>query len=283
MADVADAADDEQEHESLSTPPSDRRVAIVTGANHGIGAATAAALAQRGVDVLATYLRLGDGTDHEYGRQRAHDGSAVVARVEAVGGRCVAIEADLANPGTPTQLFDAAESELGPVAILVHNASAWQKDSFADGTVDVVGRPNEPVTTTSVSHQFEVDARAGALLMAEFIERHRRRRGSWGRIVTLTSGDGGAFPGEVSYGAAKAALASYTLSAASEMARDGVAANVVYPPVTDTGWITDEVREFVERDGDHHVVASPAEVAEVIAWLCVEAGRTVTGNVIRLR
>jgi len=267
----------------VSTSRSDRRVAIVTGANHGIGAATAAALASRGVDLLVTYLRLADDHGDDYGRQRARDGSAVVAQIEAGGGRGVAIEADLADPGTPVRLFDTAESHLGPVEILVHNASAWQKDSFAGATDDVVGRPNQPVTTASISRQFEVDARAGALLMAEFIARHRRRRASWGRIVTLTSGDGGAFPGEVSYGAAKAALTSYTLSAAAEMARDGVAANVLYPPVTDTGWITDEVRAFVERDDDHHVVATPEEVADVIAWLCVEAGRTVTGNVIRLR
>ena len=76
---------------------------------------------------------------------------------------------------------------------------------------------------------------------------------------------------------------SYTLSAAAEMADSGVTANVVYPPVTDTGWITDEVRAFVANDFDHHHVAEPSEVAEVIGWLCGEAGRIVTGNVIRLR
>lgn len=119
--------------------------------------------------------------------------------------------------------------------------------------------------------------------MAEFIRRHRARGGTWGRIVTLTSGDGRHFPGEVSYGATKGALISYTLSAATEMAGDGVTANVVYPPVTDTGWITDEVRDFVAKDLEHHHIASPNEVAEVIAWLCAEAGRIVTGNVIRLR
>jgi 3-oxoacyl-[acyl-carrier protein] reductase len=272
-----------QEHARVSTARPARPVAIVTGANHGIGQATAVALAARGVDVLATYLRL-TGSDDDYGRQRAQDGSAVAARVEAAGGRCLAVEADLADPATPARLFDAAESELGPVEILVHNASAWRKDSFAGDTVDVVGRPNTPVTAASISPQFEVDARAGALLMAGFIERHRRRGGSRGRIVTLTSGEGGAFPGEVSYGAAKAALVSYTLSAAAEMARDGVAANVVHPPVTDTGWVTDDVRDFVDRDHHHHHhVATPDEVAEVIAWLCLDAGRTVTGNVIRLR
>ncbi len=266
-------------------PPLVGRVALVTGANHGIGAATAVALAQRGADVVITYLRAYDppGQLPEYRRQRALDGSDAMTQIEELGHRCVAIELDLANPTAPSELFSRAEAAIGPVSVLVHNASAWCQDSFADGGSDAIGRPNYPVTAATIDAQLHVDARAGALLMHEFITRHRHRGADWGRIVTLTSGTGGGFPGEVSYGAAKAALISYTLSAASEMAADGVTANVVYPPVTDTGWVTDEVREFVARDADHHHVADPAEVAEVIAWLCADAGRLVTGNVLRLR
>ncbi|MEO1062080.1 MAG: SDR family oxidoreductase [Actinomycetota bacterium] len=260
----------------------DGRIALVTGANHGIGAAAAIALAERGADVVITHLRGPDG-DSEYDRARAADGSATVAAVEAVGRRCCSVEADLSDPETPTLLYDRAEAELGPVSVLVHNASAWRKDSFADGGVDAIGRPNHAVTAASVDVQLHVDARAGALLIAHHAERHRVRGADWGRIVTMTSGEGRAFPGEVSYGAAKAALISYTLSAAAELAGDGITANVIYPPVTDTGWITDEVRAFVARDHDHHHIAAPDEVAQVIAWLCADAGRIVTGNVIRLR
>jgi len=260
------------------------KVAMVTGANHGIGAATAFALAVRGADVVVTYLRSDAATaNSEHGRQRAQDGAATVSAIEAIGRRAKAIEADLSDPGVPAQLFAAAEADLGSVSVLVHNASGWQKDSFADEGSDAVGRPNHRVTAETIDSQMLVDARAGALLMAEFIERHRGRGSSWGRIVSLTSGVGQGFPGEVSYGAAKAALISYTLSAASEMAADGVTANVVYPPVTDTGWITEEVRDFVARDPDHHHIAAPEEVADVIAWICSDAGRIVTGNVIRLR
>ena len=263
-------------------PPVAGEVALVTGANHGIGAATAIALADRGADVLVTYLRsVNDGT--EYGKTRSRDGSSVKSAIVARGRACHTVEADLSDPDTPLRLFDDAETLLGPVSILVHNASGWRKDSFGAGGRDSLGRAQNPVTAESIDAQLHVDARAGALLMAEFIRRHRVRGARWGRIVTLTSGEGRAFPGEVSYGASKAALISYTLSAAAEMAADGVTANVVYPPVTDTGWITDEVREFVESDHDHHHIASPDEVAEVIAWLCSGAGRIVTGNVIRLR
>lgn len=263
------------------------RVALVTGANHGIGAAIAVALARQGADVAITYLRM-DATSaatepQEYAEQRTRDATTVVAAIERAGRRAIAVEADLADPAVITPLFNRAERDLGPVSVLVHNASGWKKDSFSAGASDRVGRLDHPVTPDTIAGPLHVDARAGALLMAEYIERHRARGGDWGRIVTMTSGDGRGFPGEVSYGAAKAALASYTLSAASEMADDGVTANVVYPPVTDTGWITEEVRAFVAADAEHHHVAMPDEVADVVAWLCTSAGRLVSGNVIRLR
>lgn len=264
------------------------RVALVTGANHGIGAAVARQLAICGADVFITYLRLSAGHANlgrsaQFDSQRAHDASSICEEIAALGGRTEAHETDLAEPGAAKEVFDRCEETLGPVDIVVHNASGAAKDSFSDGRNDHIGRPGSPVTTESINSQLFVDARAGALLMAEFISRHRARGASWGRIVTMTSGTGGGYPGQVSYGAAKAALISYTLSAASEMARDGVTANVVDPPVTDTGWITDDVRAFVERDHEHHHIATPDEVAETVVWLCADANHLVTGNVLRLR
>lgn len=264
------------------------RVAIVTGANHGIGAAIARRLAGRGADVLVAYLRFTpdpsqSDLSREYHDARAQDGSSVVAAVASLGRRAVAVEADLTAPDAARSLFERAEHDLGPVSMLVHNASGWKRDSFGDGRADHTGRADLPVSTETIDAQLFVDARAAALLMQEFVDRHRARGATWGRIVTMTSGTGGAFPGEVSYGAAKAALTSYTLSAASEMARDGICANVVHPPVTDTGWITDDVRKFVDRDPEHHHIATPDEVAETVAWLCADANHLVTGNVVRLR
>ena len=84
-----------------------------------------------------------------------------------------------------------------------------------------------------------------ALMISEFARRHIARRATWGRIIGLTSGGDVGFPEEVSYGAAKAAQGSYTMSAAIELAPFGVTANMVHPPVTDTGWVTDAVREHV--------------------------------------
>jgi 3-oxoacyl-[acyl-carrier protein] reductase len=75
-------------------------------------------------------------------------------------------------------------------------------------------------------------------MIAEFARRHREGGGTWGRIVGMSSGGPDGFPREVSYGAAKAALENLTMSAAYELADVGITANIVHPPVTDTGWIT---------------------------------------------
>jgi 3-oxoacyl-[acyl-carrier protein] reductase len=79
----------------------------------------------------------------------------------------------------------------------------------------------------------------------EFARRHVAGGADWGRITGLTSGGDPGFPEEVSYGAAKAAQTSYTLSAAVELAPFGITANMARPPVTDTGWVTDAVRQGV--------------------------------------
>ena len=87
----------------------------------------------------------------------------------------------------------------------------------------------------------------------------------------------------MSYGAAKAAQLNYTMSAALELAPHGVTANMVHPPVTDTGWVTDAVREHVAASPTLMHIASPEEVAEVTAYLASDAATLITANVITLR
>jgi 3-oxoacyl-[acyl-carrier protein] reductase len=261
--------------------------AIVTGANHGIGAAAAVALAQRGCGVLCAFLRVEDpadpGTPQAYRDHRAHDAGPVVAQIQAAGGRAVAVEADLADPAAPALLFDAAEEQLGPVDILVNNATGWLADTFAPSATDRLGRSLRPVTAATWSQQFTVDAMGAALMIGEFGRRHIARGADWGRIIGLTSGGDLGFPEEVSYGAAKAAQTNYTMSAALELAPFGVTANMVHPPVTDTGWVTGAVRLAVAESTTLIHVASSAEVAEVIAYLASDAAALITANVITLR
>jgi 3-oxoacyl-[acyl-carrier protein] reductase len=260
-------------------------VAIVTGANHGIGAATARVLAGRGCRVLCTYWRVHDpadpGVPEAYRRSRATDADHVVAEIRSTGGRAVGVEADLTDPAVPVRLFDTAEQELGPVDVLVNNATGWVQDTFTPASTDRFGRALQPVTDATWSQQFAVDARAPALLIAELARRHAARSAGWGRIIGLTSGGDLGFPEEVSYGAAKAAQTNYTMSAAFELARYGITANMVYPPVTDTGWVTDPIREGVAAHHGH--IATPEQVAEVIAYLASDAATLITGNVITLR
>src|SRR6266571_8921459 len=246
--------------------------AIVTGANHGIGAAAAKALARRGCAVLCTFLRVNDpadpGTPQAYRDHRARDSAAVITRIREDGGTAVAVEADLSDPAAPALLFDTAEEQLGPVDILVNNATGWLADTFAPTAADRLGRTLQPVTEATWGQQFRVDAMAPALMISEFARRHVARGATWGRIIGLTSGGQAGFPEEVSYGAAKAAQENYTMSAASELGRFGITANMVYPPVTDTGWVTDAVRDAVAADPAMLHVVGPAQVAEVIAYLC---------------
>jgi 3-oxoacyl-[acyl-carrier protein] reductase len=261
--------------------------AIVTGANHGIGAATAQALARHGCAVLCTFLRVDDpadpGAPHRYRDHRAQDATAVLARIREEGGRAAAAEADLSDPAAPALLFDAAEEQLGPVDILVNNASGWLADTFTPARADRLGRSLQPVTAATWTRQFAVDAMGAALMISEFARRHIARQANWGRIIGLTSGGELGFPEEVSYGAAKAAQVNYTMSAALELAPFGVTANMVHPPVTDTGWITDAVRDLVAASAALIHVASPDEVAEVIAYLASDAAALITANVITLR
>jgi len=195
----------------------------------------------------------------------------------------VAVEADLADPATPALLFDAAEEQFGPVDVLVNNASGWLADTFAPSGADRLGRPLQPVSAASWGQQFTVDARAAALMIGEFARRHIARGADWGRIIGLTSGGDLGFPEEVSYGAAKAAQTSYTMSAAVELAPFGITANMVHPPVTDTGWVTDAVRQAVAASSTLIHIATPAEVAEVMAYLASDAAALITANVITLR
>lgn len=112
--------------------------------------------------------------------------------------------------------------------------------------------------------------------------RHLARGASWGRVIGLTSGGPDGFPTEVSYGAAKAAQENYTMSAAHELGRYGITANMVYPPVTDTGWINEEVENAVAASSVLRDIAQPEDVAEVITFLASHQGRRVTGQRLRM-
>lgn len=167
--------------------------------------------------------------------------------------------------------------------ILVNNATGWLADTFKPHARDRFGRNLTAMSARTFDRQFAVDARGGAPMIAEFAQRHHERSASWGRIISLTSGDGRGFPEEVSYGAAKAALTDDTLSAGAQLAAAGITANVAHPPVTDTGWVTQEVRAMVADSSELTNIAEPGEIAEVIAYLCENRARLINRNILTLR
>lgn len=266
------------------------KTAIVTGGNHGIGAATAAALAAQGCAVLIQYLCLmpvDDGAGEAYHAARSKSADGVMDAIRASGGRAASLECDLAQPSAVAALFDAAERAFGRVDVLVNNAAHWRADSLTPGGASAAGPAEWPprapeLTAENLDAHLAVNARAAALAMVEFARRMRARGGTWGRIVNVSTDGAACFPEEVSYGASKAALESLSRSAAMELGKYGITVNIVSPGGTQTGWIVPELEERVSQGNALGRVGQPEDIADVIVFLASDQARWVTGQLIRV-
>jgi 3-oxoacyl-[acyl-carrier protein] reductase len=281
------------------------KIVLVTGANHGIGAELARAFANEGAAVFVTYLRLfaansrdahGDnmtargGVAEEalpgealYHARQALPADDVVRSIRERGGRVAAMEADLSDPEIIPVIFDRAEAALGPVEVVVNNAASWEADTFIPhvlGTHDRIDRALHTITARSHDHHFAVNSRATALMMAEYARRHVARDARWGRIINVSTDGASCFPEEVSYGASKAALESYTRSAARELGRYGITANIVSLGPIQTGWIPPKLEREITNTIPLGRVGQPDDVADVVVFLASEQARWLTGQLL---
>jgi 3-oxoacyl-[acyl-carrier protein] reductase len=249
--------------------------AIVTGANHGIGAATARALARDGCAVLCAFLRTGDppdpGTPQAYRDNRARDAGDVAAAIRAAGGAAAAVEADLSDPAVPARLFDAAEEHLGPVDILVNNAAIRPERDLA------------AVTPELWDEIFGINVKGPFFLTQRVLPGMIERR--WGRVVNL-----GGLHGYIGSShrtqvhASKQAVLGMTRGIAYEAAPYGVTANVVVPgriattrgPVETYGAQMDAgeaaKKVLMQRMG------KPQEIASMVLYLASDQAAYISGQ-----
>jgi 3-oxoacyl-[acyl-carrier protein] reductase len=274
-------------------PKINGKAAIVTGANHGIGEATAKALAEQGVRVLVAYYQSDTpfsdeeldearqkgqpGMPYYYARWQ-QSGESVAESIRANGGVAIAHHVDLGDAEAIPELFSLCERELGPVEMLVINHTHWSVDTFDPMRPPGDKQPPSLVSVESIDRHFAVNVRGSALLIREFAERHVARSAEWGRIITLTTV--AAHQAEVSYAASKHALVSYSLSAAEELGRYGITVNVVCPGPTQTGYITAEAEEELVAHTPLGRLGYPEDIANTIAFLASEQGGWLTGNQI---
>jgi len=270
------------------------KVVLITGANHGIGAATAKALATEGASILINFLRLPPMRRYSqreqnldtYDTMRAKSADEVVQAIRAIGGQAEAVEADLSDVMTIPVLFGRAESFFGTVDILINNADHCEQNTFIPtsqhGSTVVApdGYPSLAISAESNDRHFAINSRAVALMMAEYARRHIEQGKHWGRIINISTDGAPAFPGTISYGASKYAAESYTRAAAIELGMYGITVNIVSPGPIQTGWIRPGLEAKIVSETPMGRLGQPEDVADVIVFLASEQGRWVSGQMI---
>ena len=238
----------------------DQKVALVTGAAQGIGAAIAEELARSGCRLALV--------DHPANPALEQ----VAERVTELGAETLAVKADVTGFGATEVVFDQIAKELGGVDILVccagitRDAVSWKmSEEDFDAVIDV-----------NLKGVFNYN-RAAAL--------HLRKRG-WGRIVNIASINGmrGKF-GQANYAASKGGVIALSKTMARELGRSSVTVNCVAPGLVMTEMAADIPAEFLDTARNETVtgrLAEPEDVAKVVAFLCSEAARHITGEVVRV-
>jgi 3-oxoacyl-[acyl-carrier protein] reductase len=276
-------------------PQLENKVVLVTGANHGIGAAAARAFAAQGAKVFITYFHApcpysdeelrrakeaGIGGDALYRAMQQQPVDPLLETIHTGGGIAAAQEFDLANTDNISRLFDLCEADFGGVDILVNNHTYCLPETFDPELVTEEGIATHLITAGEIDIHFAVNTRAYALMMEEYFQRYLKRESTSGRIINISTDAAHAHTANVSYAASKYAIESYSRSAALEMGKYGITVNVVAPGPIQTGYITPQDLEDIATNTPLRRVGEPEDVADVIVFLASVQARWVTGQLI---
>ncbi|MCC2666220.1 MAG: Glucose 1-dehydrogenase [Gammaproteobacteria bacterium] len=236
-----------------------KNIAIITGASRGIGAATAKLLAKQGYAVCINY---------HHGQEKAE---ALVTEICEAGGQAISVKANIASRDAVVTLFETVDRELGSVTALVNNAGI-------NGGIFAV----EEVTASTLESVFATNVFGTFFCCQEAIKRMKHQKK--GSIVNVSS-EAARFGGThlAHYAASKAAINTFTIACAREIAAYQLRINTVSPGVIDT-----DIHADSPPDRINHLINSlpmkrmgkPSEVAELIYWLLSDAASYVSGAVI---
>ena len=244
---------------TASTPA---RVAIVTGASRGIGAAIARRLARDGMQVVVNYAS---------GREAA---DALVASILADGGAAIAVKANVADAGDVQALFAAAEAAFGGVDVLVNNAGIMPPALPALADTD----------DATFDSLFAINVKGSFNTMRQAATRLRHG----GSVVNFSSSVIGlALPGYSIYGASKAAIETMTTIFAKELRGKNITVNAIAPgpgPTATALFLNGKTAEMIERMRKMvplERLGTPDDIAAAVAFLAGPDGRWVNGQTLR--